>query len=605
MTQSVNVPGVGTLQFPDGMSHDDMAAAIKKNFPEIHEKQRMSPAEVLAKSKAAYAAANTPEAKAKAYKDFQKQQVASMDKLPIGVPGVRSLQFDAPVPGSIARGAAGAGKAVYDTARGVGEIIGKEGKSDVAQSRTSDQALMDTASGKVGNILGYVGEAAPAVLAGTAGAGTAALGLGARTLVGGVTGGAQGFAAPYASTGEHVANTLVGAGLGAAMPFAGAATGNVMRGLASPEAREALKAGVRLTPGGMIGGAAKTVEDKLTSWPLVGGAIRKGQARALDDFNLASVQKALDYIGVKVGKGVKAGYEAIQDGREAISKNYDTVLGQMQGRMDGQLTNGLAKTLNNHINTLPENLSRKLIQTVDEDVVQRLGKGQVVGGKEVKEVISSLGNEIRSAMQSQDPAYRQLGTAYQAIQDDVKSMLKRHNPKELGEQLTNADAAHAHMLRVENAASRVGADEGKFTPSQLKSAARAEDSSYKKRGFSQGKSLMQDWADVGKSTLSSKVPDSGTAGRVMMAEGLLGSGGLGGALMGHPGPLLTALGISAAAHSAYSRPGQYLMQKALAPQASPVRNYLANLMQQRLGSPANSLAMRAMAPQNVPQVPQQ
>lgn len=36
MSQSVNVPGVGTLQFPDGMSQPEMAAAIQKNFPQIH-----------------------------------------------------------------------------------------------------------------------------------------------------------------------------------------------------------------------------------------------------------------------------------------------------------------------------------------------------------------------------------------------------------------------------------------------------------------------------------------------------------------------------------------------------------------------------------------
>ena len=38
MTQAVNVPGVGTLNFPDGMSQQDMAAAIQKNFPQIHPK---------------------------------------------------------------------------------------------------------------------------------------------------------------------------------------------------------------------------------------------------------------------------------------------------------------------------------------------------------------------------------------------------------------------------------------------------------------------------------------------------------------------------------------------------------------------------------------
>ena len=37
MAQLVNVPGVGQLSFPDDMSQPDMAAAIQKNFPQIHQ----------------------------------------------------------------------------------------------------------------------------------------------------------------------------------------------------------------------------------------------------------------------------------------------------------------------------------------------------------------------------------------------------------------------------------------------------------------------------------------------------------------------------------------------------------------------------------------
>jgi hypothetical protein len=581
MSQSVNVPGVGTLQFPDGMSQADMAAAIQKNFPHIHadaNKTRLSPAALAAKMKADYAQASTPEARAKAYQHYMDQQVAGMS--------------------TAQRLAAGAGKAVEDTGRGLGQIVGLVTPEDVARARTQDAALMRTGAGVTGNVLGYVGEAIPAGLAAGGATAGAAAGLGARLLTGGLSGGAQGYAAPYASPGEHVANTLVGAGLGAALPGAGAAAGNVMKGLASADARALIEGGVRLTPGQLLGGAAKTVEDKLTSVPVVGGAIRRAQQRALDDFNRASVQKALEPIGEKLSKTAAAGYEAIQDGREAISKAYDRVLGQMSGRVDSQLTNGIARTLGNHINTLPDNLARKLMQTTDEDVLQKLGKGQLVDGKAVKEIISSLGNEIRAASASQDPAYRQLGKAYQAVQNDVKAMLKRNNSKALGEQLADADAAHARMLRVENAAARVGAQEGKFTPAQLRSATRAEDASYKKRGFSQGKALLQDWADAGQAALPSKVPDSGTAGRLMMDAGLLG----GGAATGH---LPAVLAAGALAHATYSRPGQWLIERALAPRPNPVSNYLAQLAQQRLGQPANALAARAFAPQPMPQVPQQ
>jgi hypothetical protein len=36
MAQQINVPGVGTLQFPDGMSDQDMATAIQRNYPQLH-----------------------------------------------------------------------------------------------------------------------------------------------------------------------------------------------------------------------------------------------------------------------------------------------------------------------------------------------------------------------------------------------------------------------------------------------------------------------------------------------------------------------------------------------------------------------------------------
>jgi hypothetical protein len=50
MPQLVNVPGIGQLQFPDGMSQQDMAAAIQHNFPQIHGQQQQPPASAPAAS---------------------------------------------------------------------------------------------------------------------------------------------------------------------------------------------------------------------------------------------------------------------------------------------------------------------------------------------------------------------------------------------------------------------------------------------------------------------------------------------------------------------------------------------------------------------------
>lgn len=40
MPQRVNVPGVGIVEFPDGMSDQDIGAALQKNFPQIHPPQQ-------------------------------------------------------------------------------------------------------------------------------------------------------------------------------------------------------------------------------------------------------------------------------------------------------------------------------------------------------------------------------------------------------------------------------------------------------------------------------------------------------------------------------------------------------------------------------------
>ena len=106
---------------------------------------------------------------------------------------------------------------------------------------------------------------------------------------------------------------------------------------------------------------------------------------------------------------------------------------------------------------------------------------------------------------------------------------------------------------------------------------------------------MQDLAETGKDVIPSKVPDSGTAGRLGAAD-----------LLAHLAMLPVTGTAGAMAHAAYSQAGQRLMERALTPHVNPVSNFLANLAQSRLATPANALAMRPLSPfAQAPQVPQQ
>lgn len=136
--------------------------------------------------------------------------------------------------------AAGAGKAVVDTGRGVGQLLGLVSNEDVAQARERDAPLMDTGAGMTGNVLGNIAMAlAPGgalkgagVVANAAGqAGTAARlataggALMAPRSIGGAlaTGAGMGVIQPATSMSERLTNTGIGAGASAAFPVLGRA----------------------------------------------------------------------------------------------------------------------------------------------------------------------------------------------------------------------------------------------------------------------------------------------------------------------------------------------------------------------------------------------
>lgn len=146
----------------------------------------------------------------------------------------------------------------------------------------------------------------------------------------------------------------------------------------------------------------------------------------------------------------------------------------------------------------------------------------------------------------------------------MRRMLVRSNPNQ-AQELGALNTAWANFKRVQRAAAGVGAEDGMFSPAQLQSAVKALDRSKDKGQFARGNALMQDLSDPAKAILGSKVPDSGTPGR-------LAAGGL--TFLDPTGIAPWAMGAGAAA---YLRPSQnaltYLMTQR--PQmAQPISNAL-------------------------------
>lgn len=109
---------------------------------------------------------------------------------------------------------AGIGRGMTSAARGVGQLFGLVNDADIAEAKKTDAALMNTTAGKVGNVVGLAGVAAPTAL--IPGANTA---LGA-TLIGGGIGGL--------TTEGDAMERLKGAGAGAAGGLVGKYVGDAL-----------------------------------------------------------------------------------------------------------------------------------------------------------------------------------------------------------------------------------------------------------------------------------------------------------------------------------------------------------------------------------------
>jgi hypothetical protein len=116
--------------------------------------------------------------------------------------------------------AAGFGKAIVDTGRGLGQMVGAVSRADVDEANKRDAALMDTTAGTVGNVAGNLALVLPTVTI-----------PGAATLRGAaLIGGAQGAVQPVGADNSRLQNMAVGTAAGAGGVAAGRAVLGAVQG---------------------------------------------------------------------------------------------------------------------------------------------------------------------------------------------------------------------------------------------------------------------------------------------------------------------------------------------------------------------------------------
>lgn len=383
--------------------------------------------------------------------------------------------------------------------------------------------------------------------------------IAAQALLGGTGGGAL-YGYNVAEEGEEARNAMIGGGAGLLGALGGQALSRLISPAASrnPAVQTLMEEGVSPTPGQTVGGTARAIEEKAISVPFLGDAIKRGQTRAIEQFNNATINKAMRPLGVKV-QGF--GREAVNQAEDILTATYDDVLSGMNATLDQGFVDDLTRIAAKAGDELPADL-----MGVFQNRIKRLGtlasmKGGTLTGREAKTTISELGQDMMDYIRSGNPRDRNLGRIYGEVKDAFSDLLQRSSPPDKATKLRSADQAWSNFLRLGETAGKIGAKEGVFTPAQLLSGIRGADKTLRKGAFRRGEAPLQDLAQAADSVLSSKIPNSGTTDRGLLA--LLAAAG-GGGMVADPLTTAAIAGGVMAPSVAYTPLLQRLLARGLA-----------------------------------------
>ncbi len=407
----------------------------------------------------------------------------------------------------------------------------------------------------VGRLVGNVAATLPIGAAGMSGKSGLLGGFGKAA----GTGAAVNALQPTESGDDFASDKLMQIGVGAAGGILGQAGGNAVSRIINPKSSEAVKKlideGVTPTPGGMLGGMSQRIEQAATSVPLLGDVIKAGQTRSIKEFNRAAVNRALNPIGVKLPKNL-SGNDAVVFAKETLGKKFDDLAAQITVTADKKLANDLT-TLVNGVESFHEPAKQKVGEILFGKIGQYFKTGRMEG-----KALQGLREDLRLASEkfmTGGPDDRVVSETLAKADDILQDVLER-SAGPLAAEVKGVRRGWANYARVRDAASKVTAEDGIFSPEQLRASSRLLDKSKGKGRSAEGTALMQDLADAGVKALGKKVPDSGTPLRLAVNASAGGSAGTALA-SGLLDPATAALVASAAAP--YTKFGQLTASKLL------------------------------------------
>jgi len=373
------------------------------------------------------------------------------------------------------------------------------------------------------------------------------------------------YGAGSADGGNRLLGALAGATGGAVGGIAGrgvaSGVGRVARGVQNADVAALRQAGIPTTVGQTLGGTAKGVEDRLAGLPLVGDMVNARRLEGMQAFNRTAFNEGLAPINANTGgaigeQGVDAALDATKGGyRQALDNVSVTREPQFTGEYNAAVAQG----------TQVPRVGPEFEAWAQANLDPLVASPQI-GGAQIQDFLQ----QTRGADFGNDAMGSLVGRSVSGAEDAMRGLVQRQSPGTIPA-LAKADQAYRQVQVLRDAVNRARngtrtGETGIFAPSQLADAAAAN---AKKFGNSQGTTRQPffDLTRAAQSVLPNSVPDSGTAGRAVVAGGLglAGLGGGAGYAAGDTGTGAgTGLALAALLAAGGTKTGQKALVKALA-----------------------------------------
>lgn len=397
------------------------------------------------------------------------------------------------------------------------------------------------------------------------------------------------------------------AGAGGSVVGQGLAKGAsaALRGVTNADVGALASNGVNsLTPGqivansGRAGQLVKGIEDRLSGFAGPGTMINARRAEGYRQFNSAAFDQALKPIGGSVKGAV---------GEDAMSAASDQVSQAFNAALKGKTAVPDAEFINQARGPLERLAANKRVGPEIVDSIEQATQGLfddqtgALAGEHMQAFLQAL-RQIRQGYRN-DPLYQTtIKPSIQGLENAVEGMFQRQAP-EVMPAFNKAKQAYRRVSILADAVDKGKNTEGVFTPGQLGMADRANAKKFDgKISAASGDSPFFDLQRAAQNVLPSKVPDSGTAGRLAVMGGatsLTGAGAGLGYLSGDTkGGAETGLGLTALLAAAYTRAGNKRLAQLLLSRSPAARAIAEKIAGRAPIAGAAGTALMLPAPSN-------